>query len=75
MGEQTSARSIDEALVDRAARDLGLLPEVPAVSWSGRMLLLVSMVALMLAGAAGAAWLLRDPLLRVLARYGVSLSR
>lgn len=75
MGEQASARSIDEALVDRAARDVGLLPEVPAVSWSGRMLLLVSMVALMVAGAAGAAWLLRDPLLRVLARYGVSLSR
>ena len=75
MGEQASSRSIDEGLIDRAARDLGLLPEAPAVSWAGRMLLLVSMVALMLAGAAGAAWLLRDPLLRVLARYGVSLSR
>jgi type II secretory pathway predicted ATPase ExeA len=75
IGEQASARSIDDRLVDRAARDLGLLPEAPAVSWPVRMLLLVSMVALMLAGAASAAWLLRDPLLRVLARYGVSLSR
>jgi general secretion pathway protein A len=73
MGQRASARTIDEGLVDRAARDLGLLPE--AASTAGNMLLVALLAALMLAGAAGAGWMLREPLLRVLARYGVSLSR
>jgi len=73
MGQRASARSIDENLVDRAARDLGVLPEAAAAS--GNILLVALLAALMLAGAAGAGWVLREPLLRVLARYGVSLSR
>jgi general secretion pathway protein A len=73
MGQRASARSIDEELVDRAARDLGVLPEAAAAS--GNILLLALLAALMLAGAAGAGWVLREPLFRVLARYGVSLSR
>ena len=73
MGQRASARSIDEELVDRAARDLGVLPEAAAAS--GNILLVALLAALMLAGAAGAGWVLREPLLRVLARYGVSLSR
>lgn len=76
IGQRTSARSIDEDLVDRAARDLGLLPEAPLDStWRGRMLVVALLAALMFVGAAGAGWMLRQPLLRVLARYGVSLSR
>jgi general secretion pathway protein A len=73
VGQRASARSIDEGLVDRAARDLGLLPEAAAAS--GSLLLAALLAALMLAGAAGAGWMLRVPLLRGLARYGVSLSR
>jgi general secretion pathway protein A len=73
MGQRASARSIDEELVDCAARDLGVLPEAAAPS--GNILLVGLLAALMLAGAAGAGWVLREPLLRVLARYGVSLSR
>jgi general secretion pathway protein A len=73
MGQRASARSIDEDTVDRAARDLGVLPEAAAAS--GNILLVALLAALMLAGAAGAGWVLREPLVRVLARYGVSLSR
>jgi general secretion pathway protein A len=72
MGQRASARSIDEDLVDRAARDLGVLAEAAA---SGNILLVALLAALMLAGAAGAGLVLREPLLRVFARYGVSLSR
>jgi hypothetical protein len=72
MGQGASARSIDEDLVDRAARDLGVLAEAAA---SGNILLVALLAALMLAGAAGAGLVLREPLLRVFARYGVSLSR
>jgi general secretion pathway protein A len=72
MGQRASARSIDEDLVDRAARDLGVLPEAAA---PGNILLVALLAALMLAGAVGAGWVLREPLLRVFARYGVSLSR
>jgi hypothetical protein len=73
MGQRASARSVDEGLVDRAARDLGVLPE--AAPAAGSILLVALLAALMLAGAAGAGWMLRGPLVRVLARYGVSLSR
>jgi hypothetical protein len=72
MGQRASARSIDEDLIDRAARDLGVLPEAAA---SANIQLVTLLAALMLAGAAGAGWVLREPLLRVFARYGVSLSR
>jgi general secretion pathway protein A len=76
IGQRIAARSIDEDLIDRAARDLGLLSEAPPESrWGVRMLLVALFASLMLAGAAGAGWMLREPLLRVLARYGVSLSR
>jgi type II secretory pathway predicted ATPase ExeA len=73
MGQQVSARSIDESLVDRAARDVGPPAEVgPAgPSWTRRMLLAGLMLVLMLSGAASAGWMLREPLTRVLARWHV----
>jgi hypothetical protein len=62
--------------VGSESRALIDLPETAAVSsWHGRMLLTALLAALMLAGAAGAGWTFRQPLLRALARYGVSLSR
>ena len=61
--------------MDRAARDLGLLPEdeaaAPDSSWRGRLLMVVLMIALMLAGAAGAGWIFREPLARALTRWHV----
>ena len=70
MGQQDSARSIDADLVDRAARDVGLLPDRPAAaSWRGRLLVAIVMLALMLAGAAGAGWMFREPLGRALTRW------
>lgn len=72
MGQQASARSIDAGLVDRAARDLGLLSDRAAVaSWRGRLMMVIVMLALMLAGAAGAGWMFREPLLRALSRWHV----
>ena len=75
MGYRASAHLIDEELVNRAARDLGLLPEAghsTAVSlWRGRLVMVLLMLALMLAGAAGAGWMFRGPLMRALARWHV----
>ena len=70
MGQRASARSIDAGLVDAAARDLGLLPEHPAgASWRGRLLVVIVLLTLMFAGAAGAGWMFREPLGRALTRW------
>ncbi len=75
MGYRASAHLIDEELVNRAARALGLLPEAghsTAVSlWRGRLLMVLLILGLMLAGAAGAGWTFRGPLMRALARWHV----
>jgi type II secretory pathway predicted ATPase ExeA len=75
MGYRASAHLIDEELVNRAARDLGLLPEAghstAASLWRGRLLMVLLMLGLMLAGAAGAGWTFRGPLMRALARWHV----
>ena len=72
MGQRASARSIDEALVDRAARDLGLLADpAPPPSWRRRFAIVVMLLVLMCAGAAGAGWMFRDPLTRALSRWQI----
>ena len=72
MGQRASARSIDEALVDRAARDLGLIADpAPPPSWRGRFATIVVLLVLMCAGAAGAGWMFREPLTRTLTRWNV----
>jgi general secretion pathway protein A len=72
MGQRASARSIDEALVDRAARDLGLIADpAPPPSWRRRFVAVIALLVLMCAGAAGAGWIFREPLTRTLARWHV----
>jgi general secretion pathway protein A len=69
LGYQSSASNIDGDLVDAAAQQLGLLPTAAGASWRERVIIIVLMLALMLAGAAGAGWVFREPLGRVLAQF------
>ncbi len=76
MGQRASARSIDEVLVDRAARDLGLIADpAPAPSWRGRFAIVIVLLVLMCAGAAGAGWMFREPLTRALTRWQIPPGR
>jgi general secretion pathway protein A len=69
IGARESAPVVDETLVDRAARELGLVSDIASGSpWRRRIALLAVMVALMLAGAA-TAWMYREPLTRALANW------
>jgi general secretion pathway protein A len=69
LGQRASARTIDVALIDRAARELGLLTDSPSSSSWTRALMAVLLLVLVLAGAAGAGWIFRDPLARALTRW------
>jgi general secretion pathway protein A len=71
LGHRASSRSIDARLVDRAARDLGLVADGRPTPWRGRLLVGGLMLALMLAGAAGAGYVFREHLTRTLARWHV----
>ena len=68
IGYRSSAAVIDDAIVDRAARELALVPEA-GTSWRDHLVLAALMLALMLAGAAGAGWVFRAPLARALAQW------
>ncbi len=67
IGYRTSAALIDNEIVQRAARELALVPA--GSSWRDRLVVAALMAALMLAGAAGAGWVFRAPLARVLAQW------
>ena len=69
MGQRASARAIDAGLVDRAARDLGLLADAPPAR--GRFMRVIALLVLMFAGAAAAGWMFREPLTRALTRWYV----
>jgi general secretion pathway protein A len=69
LGYQTSASRIDGGFVDEAAQQLGLLPAEGAETWRDRALIAVLMLALVLAGAAGAGWVFREPLSRVISQF------
>ena len=69
-GSQTSASVIDEPLIDVAAQDLELVSAVgaPRIMVRG-VLTAIALIALMLVGAAGAAWVFRDDAARVLLQW------
>jgi len=69
LGYQTSASAIDGDFVDEAAQQLGLMAAESAGSWRDRVMIVVLMLALMLAGAAGAGWVFREPLSRALTQW------
>jgi type II secretory pathway predicted ATPase ExeA len=79
LGYQASASRIDGDFVEDASKQLGLSRAETAATWRDRALIAALMIGLMLAGAAAAGWVFRDPLSRAWAgwhhRYGVSLSR
>jgi general secretion pathway protein A len=68
IGYRTSAAVIDHEIVERAAQELAIVPEA-GTSWRDRLVLAALMVALMLAGAAGAGWVFHAPLVRALAQW------
>jgi general secretion pathway protein A len=68
IGNRASAAIIDVDMVNRAAQELALVPEA-GTSWRDRVVLAALMLALMLAGAAGAGWVFRTPLTRALAQW------
>jgi general secretion pathway protein A len=69
LGYQTSASRIDGEFVEDAAQQLGLSAAESAQSWRDRALIAVLMLALVLAGAAGAGWVFREPLNRVISQF------
>ena len=69
LGYNTSASLIDGDVVDQSAQQLGLSPPEGSDSWRDRAMIVVLMIALMLAGAAGASWVFREPLGRALAHF------
>ena len=79
LGYQSSASRIDGDFVEDASQQLGLASAEAGESWRDGALIVVLMIALMLAGAAGAGWVFREPLGRVWTQwhrgYGASLSR
>ena len=64
LGYQVSASRIDADLVDQASQQLELAPAAAASTWSDRALIAGLMIVLMLAGAAGAGFVFREPLRR-----------
>ena len=64
LGYQSSASRIGADFVEEAAQQAGLSPAEAGESWRDRVLIAVLMIALMLAGAAGAGWVFREPLSR-----------
>jgi len=64
LGYQASASRIDGDLVEQAAQQAGLSPADGDESWRDRLMIAVLMISLMLAGAAGAGWVFREPLSR-----------
>jgi type II secretory pathway predicted ATPase ExeA len=64
LGYQVSASRIDGDLVEQAAQELELVPAAAASSWRDRALIAGLMILMMLAGAAGAGFVFREPLKR-----------
>ncbi len=62
LGYQSSASHIDADFVEQAAQDAGLMQAERSDSARERALIAVLMLSLMLAGAAGAGWVFREPL-------------
>ena len=69
LGYQSSASHIDADLVEQAAEQIGLSPADAKSSWTDRVLIAALLIGLMLAGAAGAGWVFREPLGRVLSQF------
>jgi general secretion pathway protein A len=62
LGYQSSASHIDADFVEQVAQDTGLVQAESGNSVRDRALIAVLMLSLMLAGAAGAGWVFREPL-------------
>lgn len=69
LGYKSSASRIDGDFVEEAAQELGLMAADGERSWRDRALLAGLMLALMLAGAAAAGWVFREPLGRVMVQF------
>ena len=63
-GSDVSASRIDARFIEQAAQDLGLAALDADASWRDRAMVAALMAVLMLAGAAGAGWVFREPLRR-----------
>jgi len=69
-GRQQSASVIDAGLVEAAAEDLELpRPAVEPRAVLGGMWIALALIALMLAGAAGALWVFRDAVARTIQQW------
>src|SRR5262249_39997799 len=68
LGYQSSASNIDGDFVEEAAQHLGLMAAEGSQTLRDRVLIAALMIALVLAGAAGAGWVFREPLSRALAQ-------
>jgi general secretion pathway protein A len=64
LGYQVSASRIDADLVEQAAQQLEFVPADAPSSWADRALIAAVMIVMMLAGAAGAGFVFREPLTR-----------
>jgi general secretion pathway protein A len=71
LGHQASESLIDGDLVEEAAQHLGLVSADEGGSLRDRVMVAVLMIVLMLAGAAGAGWVFREPLGRALAQFSI----
>jgi len=65
---------VDAAIVAEAANDVGVVRTL-ASNWRERTLVAAVLVLMLIAGAAGAGWVFREPLNRALAHWRVSDSR
>jgi type II secretory pathway predicted ATPase ExeA len=69
LAHEASASLIDDEFVENAAQQLGLTPPESRDPLRDRVMIVVLMIALVLAGAAGAGWVFREPLGRVLTHF------
>jgi general secretion pathway protein A len=66
----TSSSRIDAALVVQAADEVGFTAPLGS-SWRDRTVVVAFLIAMLIAGAAGAGWMFREPLNRAVARWGL----
>jgi general secretion pathway protein A len=69
MGAQLRAGHVDGAIVVHAAHALGIGQRKRSAAWRDRALITAALIVLLTAGAVGAGWIFREPLIRAVSQW------